>query len=80
MPVPAYPPQARLTRQEGRVVVRLRVLPSGRIGEAHLVESAGSPLLDEAALAAARRWRFAPAPVGVVEPAVVMVPFTFRLR
>lgn len=37
------------------------ILPDGRVGEIRLKRSSGFTRLDEAALAAVRRWRYVPA-------------------
>jgi protein TonB len=75
---PRYPELARPLRQRGRVIVELRV---GRDGEPHdlrVVESAGV-LLDEAALAALRTWRYQPAERdGVTVASVVRVRLEFE--
>lgn len=79
-PAPVYPVQARRSRMEGRVVLRVRVLPPGAVADVHVIESSGWPLLDREALETVRRWRFEPAPAGVTDAAVVTVPIAFRLR
>src|ERR1700722_10057411 len=50
-----YPEEARQRGVEGNVSIRFTVDRSGRVMEAALVASSGSPLLDEAALELARR-------------------------
>lgn len=62
---PEYPEAARRKGQEGSVVVEVRIGADGRVKEASIAESSGSPLLDEAASRHARRhWRFHPATRG----------------
>ncbi len=80
-PRPQYPESARKRGVEGVSHVALRLAASGRIGEARIHRSAGDPRLDDAALAAVRRWRFDPPPaeVGSDGPWFV-VPIEFRLR
>jgi protein TonB len=80
-PPPAYPPLSRRLGEQGRVLVRVFVDPSGAPVQVELRESSGHPRLDDAAAAAVRRWRFVPArrgdePVG----AWVLVPISFNLR
>ncbi len=57
---PAYPLSARRAGHEGTVVLTVEVLSDGRVGDARIRQSSGHAALDEAALAAARRWLFAP--------------------
>jgi TonB family protein len=59
--ISAYPRVALRNRQEGTVVVRLLVLPSGEIGDVSLVKSSGYPQLDAAALVESGNWRYLPA-------------------
>jgi protein TonB len=56
---PVYPPIARTTRTQGKVVVTAIISKDGRITQLQLVE--GHPLLVEAALTAIRQWRYKPA-------------------
>jgi protein TonB len=61
---PVYPVAARSLRAEGRVTLRLSVLPDGSIGRATVEECSRQGLgFEEAALAAVKRWRYEPAPV-----------------
>jgi TonB family protein len=55
-----YPPAARRAGHEGTVTVLVEVLPNGSVGDAKVVTSSGSPLLDEAGLKSVRGWRFQP--------------------
>jgi TonB family protein len=55
---PVYPSQAD---GEGRATVTVTVERDGSVSAAEIAESAGEDALDEAALAAVRRWRFSPA-------------------
>ena len=61
---PVYPLAARSIRAEGKVTLRLFVLPDGSIGRA-IVEESSRPGLgfEAAALAAVKRWRYEPAPL-----------------
>lgn len=58
---PTYPLAALAGRQQGKAVVRAQVLPSGQVGEAFIRDSSGYTLLDQAAVATVRNWRFKPA-------------------
>jgi protein TonB len=80
---PVYPEQARRQGWEGRVVVRLEVLPSGVVGSVSVERSSGYPLLDETAVQAVREWRFVPAKdtaSGSPIPCTTTVPLVFRLN
>ncbi len=57
-PDPPYPPLAKAARASGRVVVHVAVDESGRVVAANVVS--GHPLLQQAAVQAARQARFAP--------------------
>lgn len=77
---PDYPPAARRDGLEGKVILRVTVLPDGRIRSVVVLESSGHPILDRAARDGVVRWRFAPARNaygGIVS--VVEVPIEFKL-
>jgi protein TonB len=57
-PPPAYPPIAKAARAQGTVTVQILVDESGRVVSASAVN--GHPLLQQAAVAAARNARFSP--------------------
>jgi protein TonB len=79
-PAPSYPPDARKSGREGTVRVKVLISEQGRAMETLLAQSAGTPGLDQAALAALRRWRFHPAyRDGLPVPAWVVVPVVFSL-
>ncbi len=80
-PAPVYPPLSRRMGEEGKVMLRAYVLPSGRPETVELKHSSGSNRLDEAALAAVRKWRFVPARRGSEAVAAwVLIPISFRLE
>jgi len=80
-PAPVYPPISRKLREEGRVLLRVRVDAGGRVEAAEIAASSGFDRLDEAALQAVRRWRFAPARSGERTTAgIAIVPLSFRLQ
>jgi TonB family protein len=60
---PVFPLAARSILDEGRVTLRLLVLPDGSVGHA-TVEECSRPGLgfEDAALAAVKRWRYEPSP------------------
>jgi protein TonB len=79
-PLPAYPAAARERGLEGVVTLNVEVLASGGVGEVHVAVSSGVPVLDDAAVAAVRRWTFAPAREGARPvDSLVEVPVRFTL-
>jgi periplasmic protein TonB len=78
---PDYPEMAREAGVSGRVYVHLLVGRDGRVVKAEVDERRHVLMLDEAALAAARRWVFTPALANGRAVAVwVAVPFDFHLQ
>ncbi len=63
-PKPPYPRIARRRGYEGVVVLKVEILPDGRVGEILVKKSSGYPVLDRSALKAVRQWRFVPAKRG----------------
>lgn len=72
-PPPDYPALARQRRIEGVVELLLIVDAEGRVVDLTVVASSGSRLLDQAAIKAARQWRFENG------PGQAQVPFRFDL-
>ena len=58
-PQPVYPAGARKAGCEGVVEVELSIAGNGHVAEAWIITSSGHTLLDQAAVEALRRWRFA---------------------
>ena len=80
-PAPAYPTAAKQARQEGTVTLEVEVSTAGLPTKVSLARSSGFPALDQAALAAVRRWKFEPArTAGVAVPGHVVVPLRFELK
>jgi periplasmic protein TonB len=80
-PPPGYPAAARRNGEEGTVTLRVLVSAEGAPREVALERSSGSSLLDAAALAAVKTWRFTPARRGgEAQEAWVLVPIVFRLE
>jgi len=76
--VPHYPPDAMAAGIAGTVGAELVIDPSGHVTDARIVRSI--PLLDEAALAAVREWRFEPTMVnGEPVPVRMTVTVNFTL-
>ena len=80
-PLPSYPTAAREQGLEGVVVLGVLVGVNGRAVEISVRTSSGARVLDDAAVDAVRRWRFAPAKEGrrAVE-SWVEVPLKFALQ
>jgi len=78
---PPYPKRAREMGWEGTVVLRVEVRPDGTVGAASVHRTSGYLTLDEAALIAVKRWRFAPPTDGAFSFATVVdVPVRFDLK
>lgn len=78
---PIYPRRAIELDLRGTTILRALVDANGTAAEIVVWASSGLRLLDEAALAAARRWKFEPARDGAVAVAAwVEVPVRFELR
>ena len=77
---PVYPPLALESGIEGSVTLRVMVAPNNRIRLVEVAESSGSPLLDKAAIAAARQYRFQAATRGGKRVPTMFLPnFIFKL-
>lgn len=61
---PAYPPAARAKGLTGSVTLSLQIDATGRVTDVELVTAQPTGVFDEAALRAARTWRFRPATYG----------------
>jgi protein TonB len=80
-PKPVYPPLSRRMGEEGKVVLRVFVEPSGLPGQIEVRDSSGSERLDRSAHAAVGRWKFIPARRGAdAVGAWVLVPIVFSLK
>ena len=77
--VNVYPRVALRNRQQGTVVVRLLVLPSGEVGDVNLVRSSGYPQLDADALVETGNWRYLPA-VRNGEPVSAEIDVAIRFK
>jgi protein TonB len=79
-PAPEYPIASSRRREEGVVMVQVRVDANGAPSAISLAASSGYPLLDAAALDAVRRWTFDPArAAGAPVSSLVTVPVRFSL-
>jgi TonB family protein len=74
-PRPEYPYEARRSKMTGSGVCVMTVdTGSGAVTSAEMAQSTGSPILDNAATSAFRRWRFKPGTVSKVR-----TPITFTM-
>jgi TonB family protein len=74
-PRPEYPYEARRGRITGEGIASLAIdSASGRVLSVVMTKSTGNTLLDQAAIAGFRRWRFRPG-----APAAVRCPITYTL-
>ncbi|WP_144430865.1 energy transducer TonB, partial [Pseudomonas syringae pv. coryli] len=80
-PAPEYPSLAMRRGWEGTVLLRVHVLASGKPGEIQIQKSSGREQLDDAALAAVKRWSFVPAKQGdLAQDGWVSVPIDFKIK
>jgi protein TonB len=78
---PTYPEMARRNGWQGLCMVRVAVDATGRPGAVSVARSSGYGILDQAALAAVRKWKFTPRLVrGAAAASTVEVPVNFSLR
>jgi len=78
-PAPAYPAQSRRLKEEGTVLLLVRVSAEGTPLSVEVRNSSGFERLDEAGLQAVRQWRFVPAKRGSETVAAsVLVPIQFK--
>ena len=56
-PTPVYPLKARQQGLEGTVTLRVEMLADGTVGQVNVLETAGHPILDEAAQNTVKQWR-----------------------
>ena len=78
-PAPVYPPDAREARVQGVVIMEATISPTGEVSDVEVLRSV--PLLDEAAVAAVRQWRYEPTLVDGEPVSILMtVTVNFQLR
>ena len=76
-----YPERARQMDWQGRVVLRVQVLPNGSAGIVNVAESSGHEILDDSALEAVKSWKFISAKRdGIPVESFVNVPINFKLK
>lgn len=80
-PRPVYPALARRLQEQGKVMLRVLITPSGVPERAEVEQSSGSPRLDEAARLAALGALFKPhTDAGRAVAVYVLVPIRFQLE
>jgi periplasmic protein TonB len=80
-PSPIYPARAKRAGDQGTVMVKVLVDPTGRPSQVVLQQSSGHPELDESALSALRAARFRPfIDAGSAQAVWVICPIGFALR
>jgi protein TonB len=80
-PPPEYPEEARISHQQGVVLLLVDVSQEGGVIKVSLQRSSGYRRLDEAALRVAKNWKFKPATVaGQPMRSQVEVPVRFKLQ
>lgn len=79
-PLPEYPLLSRRMGEEGRVLLRVRVMPDGLPASIEIEKTSTFERLDNAARRVVSRWRFVPAKRGdeTIEASVI-VPIVFKL-
>jgi TonB family protein len=80
-PKPPYPRNARRRGYDGVVVLKVEILPNGRVGELRVKKSSGHHILDKSALNTVKKWKFIPAKRGE-DPIRIWaeVPIKFELK
>jgi len=80
-PAPTYPASALREGLTGRVVLRVHLDADGAVLSTRVRRSSGHAILDDAAMASVKLWRFQPArQLGVAIEQVIAVPITFRIE
>jgi len=78
---PSYPPSALAARKLGRVLVTVQINALGQATAASVSSSSGNPVLDSAAVRAARQSTYFPkCLLGVPLPDTVVIPYNFDIR
>ncbi len=76
-----YPRWAVQEEWQGTFQIAIEILPTGEVGRWKVTQSTGYPLLDEAATAAVRKWKFHPATEnGSAIVSCIQVPIRFELE
>jgi periplasmic protein TonB len=79
-PPPDYPAAAARQGWQGTVLLRVRVLSTGKVDDVEVQKSSGHKILDEQAIATIRGWLFAPSKRGATPiDGWATVPIEFKL-
>jgi len=79
-PAPDYPPVASRLGWEGTVILRVRVLSTGKVSTVEIEKSSGHPPLDDAAASVVKKWSFSPSKRGDTPiDGWATVPIEFKL-
>jgi protein TonB len=79
-PPPEYPSAAARQNWEGTVVLRVRVLSTGRVETVEIRESSGRRILDDQAVRTVKQWLFTPSKRGATPiDGWATVPIEFKL-
>ncbi|WP_333873990.1 energy transducer TonB [Methylobacter sp.] len=79
-PAPVYPEIAMDRGWEGKVLMKVHVLASGKPDNVSVLKSSGKPVLDDEAVRTVKKWSFAPATRGKTPiDGWVTVPISFKL-
>jgi protein TonB len=79
-PPPQYPNLAARNGWQGTVLLKVRVLSTGRVDDVEVQKSSGFKLLDEEAKATVRTWQFSPSKRGATPvDGWATVPIEFKL-
>jgi protein TonB len=80
-PKPNYSIVARRRGYEGIVILKVKVLEDGKVGEVKLLKSSGYSSLDNSAIKTVKKWQFIPGEKGNTPIAMwVNVPIRFELE
>lgn len=77
-PAPNYPRLARRRGLEGTCIIEVLMDPRGEVITLALKQSTGHAILDQAALAAVKNWKFI-APTGISNASKALIPIRFKL-
>ncbi|AVG15109.1 hypothetical protein CFN79_04105 [Chromobacterium vaccinii] len=80
-PSPPYPTRSIKEGEAGTVRLKMHISAEGTVQAVALDSSSGYPRLDQAAMTAARTWRFIPAKRGgKAIPYIFIIPIQFSLK
>ncbi|MBV8168681.1 MAG: energy transducer TonB, partial [Alphaproteobacteria bacterium] len=78
---PVYPKIALQLGEEGTVILTIEISDGGQVTDATVLQTSGFGSLDQAAIKAARGWRFQAAmQAGRAVASTVNIPFRFKFK